>query len=708
MENMKAKTKKQYYLHEKTMKSFLKSYLLVFFIPVVLILAAWFWSGYTSVQENNRNALQMTASQTRNSLDNEIKTLINITTRISINTGFLSVAQLSVDQLSEKSTMDMFYISDYLQDLFLFSSVIKSILIYLPQNDYCISATRALPNRYMLDESTLAECLTGVTRAENWMKIIELDTAFSLIGEDLSDTLIFRKQIPNLGKAKGVVIIPFKLSYILSVLTIESDDQVLGAVYTADGTPLIAIGETIDLHSDSQAFQGSEGVFSKNGNVYSYAKLKHANEYIVFGLSGTAMYIGASRMNMLFALVVLAAISIFAVLSFHFSIRNYNPIRNLCSLTPPIANSETNVEFDAYANLRESLMEAVDIKREYESSQQLMSEIDSGSKLYAAMRTARADELLPSTIGIPADSFDQYDWVCVKVVLADRFSGLFRIHETVDNVNLDWMPLFADCFAELAGSEIHILPMLGPESVTFLLCMQKNMDLTKNLHWIRQLLLENYTYETEIVISSNRKGTRPFHTIFKQMTNECNLMLESDISAGKGGVLLYENVQDRLVSVSRDSLSIEKKLSEKLYDGKLDETLKVLIHLEKQLLTMKAEKEKASSDPKQDLLDQICRLVDEQYTSPNMSVSWIAEQVGRNIDYVSRNFSAHMNVGLLDYIHYKRISHAKKILEQNPNMTVGCVAEMLGYITVDSFIRVFKKIVGTTPGNYHDSLKGKK
>ena len=103
----------------------------------------------------------------------------------------------------------------------------------------------------------------------------------------------------------------------------------------------------------------------------------------------------------------------------------------------------------------------------------------------------------------------------------------------------------------------------------------------------------------------------------------------------------------------------------------------------------------------QDLfIDTVCRIVEENYPNPDMSVSFIAEKMNQNPRTLSAKFIKKTGRGLLDYIHSVRIEHAKALLAKNKS--VQEVSELVGYETPNTFIRVFKRYCNITPGSYQE------
>lgn len=96
-----------------------------------------------------------------------------------------------------------------------------------------------------------------------------------------------------------------------------------------------------------------------------------------------------------------------------------------------------------------------------------------------------------------------------------------------------------------------------------------------------------------------------------------------------------------------------------------------------------------------DILDYVeARLFD-----PNLNVSSVADHFGMSTDGISRLFRRQAGAGLLHHISVRRVECAIERM-RCPGMTVKRIAESCGFGTPDTFIRVFKKIKGVTPGRY--------
>ena len=68
-------------------------------------------------------------------------------------------------------------------------------------------------------------------------------------------------------------------------------------------------------------------------------------------------------------------------------------------------------------------------------------------------------------------------------------------------------------------------------------------------------------------------------------------------------------------------------------------------------------------------------------------------------DYISKMFKLQTGMSLLEYMNSVRIEKACELLA-NGSCNISEVAEKIGYSNMTTFIRVFTKYKGTTPGRY--------
>jgi YesN/AraC family two-component response regulator len=96
------------------------------------------------------------------------------------------------------------------------------------------------------------------------------------------------------------------------------------------------------------------------------------------------------------------------------------------------------------------------------------------------------------------------------------------------------------------------------------------------------------------------------------------------------------------------------------------------------------------------LIQNIVNYINEQYMDSNLGLSLVAAKFNISEGYVSTIFKGDMGVNFADYVESIRINCACKLLE-NSDETISVIAEKIGYNSVQSFRRAFKKVKGISP-----------
>lgn len=115
------------------------------------------------------------------------------------------------------------------------------------------------------------------------------------------------------------------------------------------------------------------------------------------------------------------------------------------------------------------------------------------------------------------------------------------------------------------------------------------------------------------------------------------------------------------------------------------------------LLELTQKQELTPAAQQSTLIEEIKGYIALHYNETTLSAGEIAEHFGMSLPAISKLFKKNTQIGILDYIHQLRINHAKVLL-QSKLYTVSEVAEMTGYLSPSTFIRVFKKYEGISPG----------
>lgn len=95
---------------------------------------------------------------------------------------------------------------------------------------------------------------------------------------------------------------------------------------------------------------------------------------------------------------------------------------------------------------------------------------------------------------------------------------------------------------------------------------------------------------------------------------------------------------------------------------------------------------------------KILNYIHEHYLE-DLSLTIISEHFGLTEGYISKLLRETANIKFKTYLNHLKIRKAKELL-QTGNYKITEVSSMVGYNNVNSFIRVFKKEEGISPGNY--------
>ncbi|MCU6709029.1 AraC family transcriptional regulator [Paenibacillus sp. J5C_2022] len=99
------------------------------------------------------------------------------------------------------------------------------------------------------------------------------------------------------------------------------------------------------------------------------------------------------------------------------------------------------------------------------------------------------------------------------------------------------------------------------------------------------------------------------------------------------------------------------------------------------------------------LILDIKSYIEEQYADPNLSLQMISDHFQLKTKYISQLFKDEMGEKFVDYLALLRIRHARQLLEKT-NASIQDIATKVGYTHSLSFIRLFKKVMNVTPGDY--------
>ncbi len=99
------------------------------------------------------------------------------------------------------------------------------------------------------------------------------------------------------------------------------------------------------------------------------------------------------------------------------------------------------------------------------------------------------------------------------------------------------------------------------------------------------------------------------------------------------------------------------------------------------------------------LIERIQQYIQENYMDSGLGLSRISSEFHISEGYVSSIFKEQSNVNFGDYVENIRINKACQLLKENEH-TISEISEFVGYNSVQSFRRAFKRVMGISPKEY--------
>lgn len=110
--------------------------------------------------------------------------------------------------------------------------------------------------------------------------------------------------------------------------------------------------------------------------------------------------------------------------------------------------------------------------------------------------------------------------------------------------------------------------------------------------------------------------------------------------------------------------------------------------------------------PHSSLSDKIKSFIEDNYSDMRLSVFFVSDYFKLSRNHIAKIFKDETSSSINDYINYVRIEKSKEFLKDE-NLTIVKISEMCGYISDNTFTRIFKKLEGIPPGLYRSLINNK-
>jgi AraC-like DNA-binding protein len=98
-------------------------------------------------------------------------------------------------------------------------------------------------------------------------------------------------------------------------------------------------------------------------------------------------------------------------------------------------------------------------------------------------------------------------------------------------------------------------------------------------------------------------------------------------------------------------------------------------------------------------------LSEKPFLKSEFSLPDLAQQLGTSVHTLSQTINVGLGKNFFEMVAEYRVSEAKKLLIEQPNIKVEEIAEQVGYNSKSSFNTMFKKLTGLTPSEFRSAKK---
>lgn len=196
---------------------------------------------------------------------------------------------------------------------------------------------------------------------------------------------------------------------------------------------------------------------------------------------------------------------------------------------------------------------------------------------------------------------------------------------------------------------------------------------------------------------------------------EWELLLGSMQSGSLGGEQIRHLLFVLLYHVQREMIELPAELQSAWLteSGKLDDALKdgetlgeidaaftaVFDAVGERLLQWR------ESRNNRNVLQEVKKYIDDNYADPGLSQAMLGDEFRLHPTSISRLFKEEFGVKFVEYVNSVRIEQAVRLMEQT-ELPVQEIAEKVGFMHSQTFIKIFKKCTGFTPGAYRKEKTG--
>lgn len=741
------------------MMSWLVSYLIVLMLPLLAYGVTWVVTDNVVEEEVCENNLIL-VRQMRQLLDERLDDAVCLRDYLRANTRLSSLFPIHLP-LEAQDHYDIWGASRSVQTQISQNQFVSSGYVYIHATD------QALCNGSIYDYDLLMKVIHSTDQLDSaaWKEVLGAYhySDFVIIPERNGKNriaLISSIPISVLSKPSATLVLMLDTdNYLSNVTDIPLSED--SAFYLLDEEGRIVASspnaETVLFPSHGK-MSGESGFLTQENNgrvrLFTYATLKNTGWKYVCSATLTISQ-RLSHLKMLMIISIISSALFGLMLAYWLAKRNFTAIHNLMNRLSRKAVSSTAISGNEYQQIEQILD---DMLRNTDQLDRIVQTQTEQLRQHALERllegSSEADRMLQSA-GIAF----QYEAFHVMIIFLNETTETTieaaersqLLHHAMELVCRQCAGYADSCAVMIRETGVILLNMPDEE-----ILQNHREELERAFGEEQSRLRERFRF-LGISISAPCTGLEHIPEVYKQAQDWVNyaLMLPPSSSAiyraEKGGL----NAQNHVLTTMQETLLVEtiasgnesaarsltEKFCEPLYHAPVDmsvlrcfffdalaglmrlqsdeEAIALLNRathemenalnlqqmqacLERIVAQLARRQQPAAQSGENGMQEEILRLIDENYMNADFNITRLADMMGRNLSYISKSFKDRTGIGLYDYLNRVRIAHAKKLIDQS-NAPISSLIGQAGFENLGSFIRVFKKYEGMTPGAYQKS-----
>lgn len=759
--------------------SWLKSYILILLLPVVIINISYFVTVKV-IEEQISSAHTASLRQLQRVMDDRLKDIQKLSIEIALNENNKLLLNVK-DELMPNHRYAMTKLINELHVYKVANGFINDIFIYYRIDDIIISGNgKSVADEYYdlyyKDSSLKYDEWLNMLRGLHKKDYIPLD--MKLVGDKTAESIAFVQTLP-LYESKTAP---------ANIVVITDDKTIQHAIeetrWLSEGTVLImdqfnnlvVVSNNFCLpeYINYSTLNRDQDIMMKNidGNevVISYVS-SDINGWKYISVFPRSVFLQKAKYSRnIVALSVAVCLFIGIAAAYFLSKRNYNPVEKIVRMFEKKASKTDEGKYAGYDFIEKSIKEMFDRQDRMAELLSQQNPVLADNFLYRMLKGRVKDRFsiqqACETYGITLDN----DYFCVMLFYINSYGDIWDKEDTAspEDVMKTIHFVITNVVKELTHQNNNAYMAEVDEMLVCVINLKEADEYAQQeMHNIavksRDFIMKEFAVNITVAISNICKGTERISEAYQEAMEA----MEYKMIMGSEGIVSFSDVAITSYNNCRYSMDEERQFInciksndykkaretlDRIFDefllnnrhssiqlvkcrmfGLVNTMINVLedncfsgecdfvqeMNLVEKLLNCRTVKDlqdemntilinidnssnNSGRERDMELKDNVMKIVARSYCNAGFGVAAIADSLKINEAQLSRNFKKQAGIGLLDYIHKVRIANAKELMESR-NYSIKEIAGMTGYSDSISFIRVFKKYEGITPGKFKES-----